>query len=345
MNPLTKVTRQLIVATSLFTMVAVSEVMADTAAAAHATTINSAVFGGGFLGDRFVTKIGARPNQLAPVSINRSASEITFTTIDFPGSGILQSGVIGFNNRGQIVGNYYEVSSDRYRGYLLDHGTFTTIDFPGAFWTQNGGINNRGQIVGFYYDVSFMAHAYLLDNGAFTTIDLPDHAGLTFAGRINNLGQILGDYEDASTPGDHVFLLDHGTFTTIDFPGAIFTGPGDINDRGQIVGLYLDADFNAHGFLLDHGTFTTIDFPSATPEFTSLSSINNLGQIVGGYYDFSSNTFHSFLLDNGAFTTIDLPGAISTVVGTINDRDQITGSYDDASGVAHGFVAELKRLN
>jgi hypothetical protein len=55
-----------------------------------------------------VTKIGVTPNQPAPVSINRSASEITFTTIEFPGA--LLSFVGAINDRGQITGNYEDVS-------------------------------------------------------------------------------------------------------------------------------------------------------------------------------------------------------------------------------------------
>ena len=38
------------------------------------------------------------------------------------------------------------------------------------------------------------------------------------------------------------------------------------------------------------------------------------------------------------FLTIDLPGATATYVGAVNDAGVLTGSYDDASGVSHGFV-------
>jgi hypothetical protein len=39
----------------------------------------------------------------------------------------------------------------------------------------------------------------------------------------------------------HGFLLDDGVFTTIDAPGAINTSASDMNNRGQIMGFYLEA--------------------------------------------------------------------------------------------------------
>ena len=124
------------------------------------------------------------------------------------------------------------------------------------------------------------------------------------------------------------------TFTTIDVPGATFTGAGTINNRGQIVGSYIDVS-GFHGFLLSKGTFTrstTIDVPGATS--TRAFEINEPGQIVGDYDD----ALHGFLLDNGTFTTIDVPGATFTQAVGINNRGQIVGGYGDASGTFHGFL-------
>ena len=58
------------------------------------------------------------------------------------------------------------------------------------------------------------------------------------------------------------FLRDQrGRFTTIHVPGAVQTQAFGINNRGQVVGEYLDADGTIHGFLWDKGRFTTIDGP------------------------------------------------------------------------------------
>ncbi len=53
--------------------------------------------------------------------------------------------------------------------------------------------------------------------------------------------------------------------------------PFAINNRGQIVGQYADAQ-GLHAYLLDDGVYTTID-PPAGPG-TTAADINDRGQIV-----------------------------------------------------------------
>ena len=86
--------------------------------------------------------------------------------------------------------------------------------------------------------------------------------------RINDRGQIVGSYSTITT-GNHAFptrgyLWDRGEVTLIDVPGALHTAANDIDNQGQIVGYYVDAEGIGHGFLRDRsGTFTTIDIPGA----------------------------------------------------------------------------------
>jgi len=50
--------------------------------------------------------------------------------------------------------------------------------------------------------------------------------------------------------GDHGFLRDPGgTFTTLDPLGSTLTFAVGINDRSQIVGVFLDSSGVQHGFL------------------------------------------------------------------------------------------------
>jgi len=46
------------------------------------------------------------------------------------------------------------------------------------------------------------------------------------------------------------YLLHGGVFSTIAFPGATFTGAAAMNERGDLVGRYQNADGVFHGFLL-----------------------------------------------------------------------------------------------
>lgn len=147
------------------------------------------------------------------------------------------------------------------------------------------------------------------------------------------------------------------TFTQIDVPGALGTAAYGMNDAGQIVGTYADADspecvttfVGCRGFLLDSGAFTSIDVPGAATTFGQ--GVNDDGKIVGFFGrdagEIAGGMNHGFLLDAGVFTQIDAPGTTTGQVFTsalsINDRGQIWGTFDDdpeADLTRHGFLLE-----
>jgi uncharacterized membrane protein len=140
---------------------------------------------------------------------------------------------------------------------------------------------------------------------------------------------------------------DSYNFVTIDVTGAAATIVGDINNAGQIVGGYLNADGSRHGFLLSGGVYTTIDNPNA-PNSTELTGINNLGQIVGAYDlnplslgDHGLEGAHGFLTNTlgNSFTSIDFPSAASTTPAKINDSGSVVGVYRvTATDPGQGFL-------
>jgi uncharacterized membrane protein len=140
------------------------------------------------------------------------------------------------------------------------------------------------------------------------------------------------------------FLLDKkGEFSTFAVPGDVIeTILSDLNNRGDIIGVYVRSDRTGQGFLLDDGVLTPIDPPGALATFPL--HINAKGQIVGIYSDVSETypivaPQHGFLLSDGVYTTIDVPGSSSTVAFGINNRGQIVGGFVDADGL-HGFLLD-----
>ena len=256
-----------------------------------------------------------------------------YTTIEVPGATV-ETAPLGINNRGQIVGTARGGGSPD-RGFLRDtRGRVTTIRFPGARSTTAQKLNDRGQITGYYSDTTDDPRedptGFLLDRGRYTRIEVPGALTTTAVG-INNRTQVVGQYVDADGRF-HGYVWERGRFTTIDVPGAVATSLVDINDRGQLLGAYADDQSMGpgtfHGFVWDRGRLRTFDGPAGT--LLLPSDLNNRGQIVGS--TITGDTARGFLLArgiDGPFTPIRVPGAPSTFAFGLNDRGQITGTYNN----------------
>ena len=258
----------------------------------------------------------------------------------------------GYRRRGMMMGGDDGDSAPLIgHGFLLDGDVFTAIDHPDAVdETGVTGINSRGQIVGGYVDAEGTVRSFLLDDGVFTRSITPCRRREPLAFGINDRGQIVGFYIDADGRV-HGFLFDkrrgarrdEGVFTTFDHPGCRWRrGPDPyfgINDRGRIVGTYIDPGGKGHGFVRDkgrdarrdEGVFTTIDFPGAAG--TLAVAINNRDQILGTSIDFRDQKARVSASEKGEFTAIDHPDATSEVEGGgtglfgLNDHGQIVGQY------------------
>jgi hypothetical protein len=130
--------------------------------------------------------------------------------------------------------------------------------------------------------------------------------------------------------------------TTFDYPGTgNLTLPQKINERGDIVGVFIDSTGVTRAFVrFSDGTFSApIVDPNDTVGFTEGRGINN-SRTVDGDYIGGDNELHSFFLSNGIFTEYDVPGALETNLLSINDAGDFTGGFDpDGSGVFQGFVS------
>jgi len=129
--------------------------------------------------------------------------------------------------------------------------------------------------------------------------------------------------------------------TTFDYPGTgNQTLPQKINERGDIVGEFIDSTGVTRGFVrFSDGSFSDpIVDPNDTVGFTEGRGINNSRTIAGDYL-ISDGTIHSFLLSGDTFTEYDVPGTVQTNLLGINEPGDLTGAFDpDGSGVFQAFV-------
>jgi probable HAF family extracellular repeat protein len=78
----------------------------------------------------------------------------------------------------------------------------------------------------------------------------------------------------------HGCELAGGTYTALNYPKSTSTQALGINNNGEIVGSYTDANGGMHGFHYANGEWTSIDDPSGIG-ITLVNGINDNGVIVG----------------------------------------------------------------
>ena len=223
--------------------------------------------------------------------------------------------------------------------------TFTFSDVHAnnaALETDTYGVNNAGAIAGDYVDAKSVQHAMILAGKKLTTVDnkacsaIAGTGGISFFG-INSAGTAVGWCTSAKTGLDIGFEYSKGKFTTIAFPKASGTQPTGINDKGEVVGLYLDSSALSHGFSKIGTKYTRIDVKGGSN--TVAWGVTNKGQITV-YTTNSAGTFDSYLLTGKTFKKIDNPGAGSTgtIVHTPNNKGDIDGTYYDTAGTEKGWL-------
>lgn len=141
-------------------------------------------------------------------------------------------------------------------------------------------------------------------------------------------------------------------FIPIDVPGASRTIASDINDGGQIVGMFGNGS-DSHGFVYQNGAFTTMDAPNLLGDgfnrtvYTEASGINDRGTIVGAFQTFAGlgEPVNGFVDTRGRFSVFGSNGPIrgSAVPLDINNAGHSVGYLYFAGGY-DGFLRDRKGL-
>lgn len=126
---------------------------------------------------------------------------------------------------------------------------------------------------------------------------------------------------------------------TVDYPGATSTRIVGINNLGEVVGTYTDAN-GGHIFTYDGASF--VELADARLTGVAPSAINDAGVIVGGIPGTSNvggfTGAKGFLYDGTTFTEAQYGVRDSSLAG-INNRGLAVGSY--SSPAQHGMVTAV----
>jgi hypothetical protein len=224
--------------------------------------------------------------------------------------------------------------------------TFTFSDVHAnktATETDTFAINVNDVIAGDYVDAKNVQHAMILAGKKLTSVDHKDcvtsggfaAGAIAFYG-INTAGDAAGWCTNIKTGLFEGFVYSAGKFTAINFPKSNGTQALGINDKGVVVGLYLDSANAQHGFMKKGAKYTSIDVSGGTS--SEAWGINNSGQIT--VFALGSTGYESFIYNGKTFKPISDPnaGTSGTIARIINNKGDVAGAYFDSSGFEVGFL-------
>jgi hypothetical protein len=180
-----------------------------------------------------------------------------FKTADYPTSSPASPAVdqlLGVNDSDIAVGFYTDANNVNHGyEYNIYRNTYSTVvdpQNPGAS-LQSTAINDRGDIAGNVGSDGFL----LTRGGKFITLSAPG-ASSTMALGVNNFDEVVGVFVPSSNANaleGFTWTPQHG-FTIVNDPhgvndGNLTTTINGVNDFGQVVGFYVDANGNTDGFL------------------------------------------------------------------------------------------------
>jgi probable HAF family extracellular repeat protein len=133
-------------------------------------------------------------------------------------------------------------------------------------------------------------------------------------------------------------------------PTTITPRPGNaygVNNKGQVVGVYLLPDFTSRAFIWQNGVFR--DLGTLGGSFSIAYAINEAGQVVGDAQTAAGDN-HAFLWENGVMRDLGTLGApfewgqvLSSATG-INNNGQVVGWGRTASGTIRAFIWQNGRM-
>ena len=220
---------------------------------------------------------------------------------------------------------------------------FIEIAVPGP--SEALGINDNGLITGAYVNPDTGGWtSFVLDRGDLTTGIEIHGAADTVLGPANIWGVESGNFGNETNQRPVFRDIRSGTYAPLpEIPGLPYNNDNGINDFGHAVGVaYASGDINSGGNGIgsnwfwngrDYSFFTV---PGSEVNGASVGGLNDWDQISGYYVD-GAGTPHGFIKNGKSYTTLDVPGANFTLAFAINNRGEVPGLYQDASGY-HGFL-------
>ena len=160
----------------------------------------------------------------------------------------------GLGSNGGVVGYYNNGSAlPPYSGFAYYKGTYVDVA-PGsasALWGSTVyAVSPQGLMCGGYQASDGSYPIFVTYGSSYNIVQLGGVLTLVCRG-INDSGAIVAQELFATMRGDQessIMIVD-GVPSLIAFPGSVATYANNINDKGDVVGYYYNADYVQHGFI------------------------------------------------------------------------------------------------
>ena len=221
-------------------------------------------------------------------------------------------------------------------------GTFLPVAAPeGSVDAGVLGINDQGEVAGSFSTdgVNLRGFVGAID-GDYQTFDVDGHP--TQPRSMNNQGRIVGFHflEDDSL--NEFERAKDGAIATITKDGTPLIGIAQgVNAAGEFVGDYV----RAPGSTPRRGAYqgksaafqSDVDLPFPAVRVAA-RGINAKGDIAGWFIADVGGAAQGFIIQNGVTTVLNHPDAAMTFVQGVNNKGELSGSWEDVGGNSHGFA-------
>jgi probable HAF family extracellular repeat protein len=283
------------------------------------------------------------------------AAAQTYTVTDLGSLGTSDTFAFAVSDSTRIAG-FSWVGTDRH-AFLWQKGAIQDLGLlAGGTYSWGNDINEAGQVCGFADDASGAMHVTLYRNGVLEDLGVPQAGGE--ARGVNNLTEIGGYLVTAGGFNVHA-LFWSAAAGFVDLTAATGASNGalaeDLNDHTQVVGWAHSATA-CSGLIFPHGTlwenpgtgWTATDLGVLGSYCSSGAyDINELGQVVGESYNFSSGAPVLWKKAASGAWQIQNLGSLGGSFGrayAINNRSQIVGESQVAGGIFHAFLWQCNAI-
>jgi probable HAF family extracellular repeat protein len=230
------------------------------------------------------------------------------------------------NNLGDVVGNS-ETSGGKVLPFRWRSGAMVRIKVPMPATAV--AVNDRGDIAMDVVTDDGNDRAALWRKGKLTVLGTLDGTW-SAALMMNDSGDIAGVSPAKGTRGDYRtrgFLWQSGEMVRLPDQGFSVI-VHDINNRGDVVGGFLDAEgLYAGGALWRNGHLIKLAPPFGSRPQAVATDVNDNGQVLGSFYVPAVDSWNGFLWDDGVYTDLGVVTGMD-----INDRGEIAMTrYNDWS--------------